>query len=337
MVMPSLFDFDEFFAPADNKLEAVIRISNLTNSGPQELGPGSKERKSVLINLARGLGLEVNERASKPELGEQIARQVGAVWDASCWSTGQTITLVGLNRLLEAAWRRLRKATEPARPVDFDDEAAKICNVVSSVTPPVMEGKACIQEMRNAGSTNWRQTEWPGWYFEFIARNALIARLGGGPVRIAKTEFDYSLHRVWDLKVHSSRGKETSTGKPGRPKDDCILNDKVSMKQAIGERGLGLIVLSGGPSYDLDFQTWHMELRGKKTEVRRLIKSEFRPERLELFVIPDADALVRAVATGCLSDFKQGVQQSGQPRELKFKANLRLCRENDLQVEEYQF
>jgi len=109
------------------------------------------------------------------------------------------------------------------------------------------------------------------------------------------------------------------------------------MKQAIGERGLGLIVLSGGPSYDLDFQTWHMELRGKKTEVRRLIKSEFRPERLELFVIPDADALVRAVATGCLSDFKQGVQQSGQPRELKFKANLRLCRENDLQVEEYQF
>jgi len=335
--MASHSHIDQFFAPADNKLEAVIRISSLTDSGPQELGPGSKERKSVLINLARGLGLEVDERASKPELGEQIARQMGAVWDATCWSTGQTITLVGLNRLLEGAWRRVRNPEGSERPVDFEDEASKICDVVSSVTPSVMEGKTCIQEMRDAGSTNWRQTEWPGWYFEFIARNALIAKLGGGPIRIAKTEFDYSLHRVWDIKVHSSRGGESSTSKLRRPNDDCILNDKGSMEQAIGERGLGLIVLSGGPSYDLDFQTWHMELRGKRTEVRRLIKSEFTPERLELFVIPDVDALQRSVKAGCLSEFKQGVQQSGQPRGLKFKANLRLCRENGLQVEEHMF
>ena len=37
------------FVPARNKLEAVARISNLTNSGPETLGPGSKEHKSVVL------------------------------------------------------------------------------------------------------------------------------------------------------------------------------------------------------------------------------------------------------------------------------------------------
>ncbi len=337
MTLPSLFDFDEYFVRADNKLEAVIRISNLTNSGPQDLGSGSKERKSVLINLARGMGLHVDEQASKPELGQQIAIELGTLWDESCWSAGQTITLEGLNRLLEAGWRRQQGKPTSERPLDFNDEAARIGNVVLSATPRTMEGRKCIQEMRDAGSTNWRQTEWPGWYFEFVARNALIAQLGGGPIRIGVTEFDYSLNKVWDLKVHSSRGKDTAKGKPGPVKDDCLLNDKVSMEAAIGERGLGLIVLSGGPSYDLDFQSWHLQLRGKTTEVRRLIKSEFTPERLELFIIPDSDALAQAIEKKCIGDFKQGVQQSGQPRPPKFKANLRLCRENDLQVYEHQF
>ena len=45
------------FVPARNKLEVVARISNLTNSGPEYLGPGSKERRSVLFNLARGMSL----------------------------------------------------------------------------------------------------------------------------------------------------------------------------------------------------------------------------------------------------------------------------------------
>ena len=45
------------FVPARNKLEVVARISNLTNSGPETLGPGSKEHKSVVLNLARGMGL----------------------------------------------------------------------------------------------------------------------------------------------------------------------------------------------------------------------------------------------------------------------------------------
>ena len=44
---------DQWFKPAVSKIEAVNRISVLTGSGVEDLGPGSKERKRVLINLAR--------------------------------------------------------------------------------------------------------------------------------------------------------------------------------------------------------------------------------------------------------------------------------------------
>ena len=66
------------FVPAKNKAEAVARISSLTSSGPETLGPGSTERKSVLINLARGLGVAINDSATKHELGAGIARYLDA-------------------------------------------------------------------------------------------------------------------------------------------------------------------------------------------------------------------------------------------------------------------
>ena len=88
------------FIPARNKLEAVARISQLTNSGPEILGPGSKERRSVLENLAKGLGISPDSYESKQSLADAISKRLGITWDASCESVGQTITLIGLNRLL---------------------------------------------------------------------------------------------------------------------------------------------------------------------------------------------------------------------------------------------
>lgn len=44
-------------------------MSALTHSPPQTLGPGSKERKSALVDLAHGLHLDVDTSLTKPELG----------------------------------------------------------------------------------------------------------------------------------------------------------------------------------------------------------------------------------------------------------------------------
>ena len=102
------------FAPARSRLEAVSRISSLTGSPPEELGPGSKERKSVLVNLAAGLGVDLDTSAPKPELGGTIAQALSVDWDEACWSAGHTITLIGLNRLLQGGEARLA-GTQPSR------------------------------------------------------------------------------------------------------------------------------------------------------------------------------------------------------------------------------
>lgn len=91
------------FRPAHNKLEAVTRISSVTGAPPETLGPGGKERRSVLANLADGLGLDLDANLSKVELGEALGTRLGFTWDSACWSAGNTITLTGLNRILEAA------------------------------------------------------------------------------------------------------------------------------------------------------------------------------------------------------------------------------------------
>src|SRR5690606_21094214 len=61
------------FRPARSKLEAVNRISALTRSGPQDLGPGGKERKSVFVNLAQALFPQIDTSVSKIHLGAALA------------------------------------------------------------------------------------------------------------------------------------------------------------------------------------------------------------------------------------------------------------------------
>jgi hypothetical protein len=92
------------FIPAENKFEVVNRISRIAGGGREILGPGSKERKSVLLRLARVLSLpEPLLRLNKPALAKEIADRLRQPWDRDCWSTGSTVTLTGLNRLLEGA------------------------------------------------------------------------------------------------------------------------------------------------------------------------------------------------------------------------------------------
>ena len=96
------------FRPAFDKLEAVNRISQLTGSGREELGPGSKERKRVLVNLAIGLGIRSPDFLSKHELLETIIRRHGRPFYSSYISRGGTITLEGLNIILDVGEQELK-------------------------------------------------------------------------------------------------------------------------------------------------------------------------------------------------------------------------------------
>jgi hypothetical protein len=96
------------FRASLHKLEAVNRISNLTGSGPEELGPGAKERKRVLVNLAFGLGIRNPNQHSKHELLKAILSKYGVPFQRSYVSRGGTITLDGLNIILEIGEQELK-------------------------------------------------------------------------------------------------------------------------------------------------------------------------------------------------------------------------------------
>ena len=317
------------FVPARNKLEAVARISNLTDSGPEVLGPGSKERKTVLTNLAIGLSLDLKDEETKQETAKRIAAYLRVAWTPDCESIGQTITLKGLNLLLEHSSKHLTSFRDKNTHNSLEEETKSIAEIVEQYTPRKMDGITAIKEMKEAEFSKWSQTEWQGLYFEFKVRPKLISTLGGAPKKIGKTEFDYVLTYPWDMKVHSSisqDGKRSASG--------CQLNDGYSMEMAISQNGLGLIILSGVPNYDLEFTKWFKVFRESKstTEPRRLLKKEFTPERVDFFFIPNKDRFDESLAKKELSVFNQGPQQSGHARNYKYSLNLNRASASDLLI-----
>ncbi|WP_155855362.1 hypothetical protein [Actinotalea ferrariae] len=302
------------FRPARSKIEAVNRISALTRSGPQVLGPGSKERKSVLINLAEGLRLGVDTSRNKVELGASIAVALGASWTPRAWSAGHTITLDGLNNLLAAGERRLGLLGQDAEQVFAtpSEEAAALLAALAEAIDAAWDGRHCVETMRDAEFRHWRQTEWIGWYFEYVGIPALVNAFGGGPRRILNTSFDYALRSTWDLKAHS-RGGEAA----------ALLNDRDAIEAGLDEPGgVGFIVLTGDPDYsDAAFDAWHRELRGAGPahDRSRTLKSAFRPLRLDAYHLRDRAALEAALEREEFAVMAQGRQPDGSTRKPKLK------------------
>lgn len=323
------------FLAATNKLEAVVRISNLTNSGPEELGPGSKEHKSVLTNLALGLGIPFSEDFTKQELAAHLATRLGRTWLPEYESVGQTITLKGLNLLLEAATEAIAKKDNDSSfntGDSFVDELNAISKVVTANTPLVMDGKTCVQEMRELEDANWKQVQWQGFYFEMKAANALTTQLGGGRQKLFNTSFDYVRNFIWDLKAHSSENEKGSVS------SGCILNDSRAIEEAADQSGVGFIILSGKPTYDREFTKWHKQFRGGgDKEPTRTLKGSFISESLDIFFIPDGRRLERAVSLKEMSVNAQGKNSNGKPRPPKYGIDLKKAVGSDLQVFSHSF
>lgn len=109
------------YLPAQSKAEATARMYLLGNRVVEPLGPGSKEKRSSLVALGSFLDLDLSHIAGKTECGRRIAEHVGVKWDAVCFSAGDTITLAGMNRLLDGAlhWH-IRTGRQPVRSLIRD-------------------------------------------------------------------------------------------------------------------------------------------------------------------------------------------------------------------------
>ena len=97
---------------AQSKSEATARMYRLAGEPVEPLGPGSKEKRSALEALGRAIGLDLVNVPTKVACGDRIASRLDVSWDTSCYSAGDTITLTGMNRLLDGYDRRSQRRSD---------------------------------------------------------------------------------------------------------------------------------------------------------------------------------------------------------------------------------
>jgi len=344
------------FNPAVSKIEAVTRIAGLTGAPDEWLGPGSKEHKSVLTNLADRLLPSVGlDRSSKTRLGRALAREFSVVWSDSCASTGETISLEGLNTILAGAERRLGRLGSTAAEILATPEAegkALTAALNDGWKAQPWDGRRCIDWMQKQGVRGLNDNEWQGWYFEARGRDILNAAFPPSPkpvrVRYGNTPFDYSLNYVWDLKAHTEEQDFPVVGRRVQARPQMILNDERAIRECVADQGLGFLVLAGVAlmDEDLTFVAWHRSFKvaqggrsaASNSGRSRMRKVAFTPLHVEAFWIANTPALDAAVAAGQLMVMGRGLRQapkveggSGAMRRTKFAMHVRKARKG-LQV-----
>lgn len=205
-----------------------------------------------------------------------------------------------------------------------ETEGEFLVTQIAKRLPAHLDGRKCVRAMKRYGSNNWRQMEWPGFFFEEAARTWLdhIDTGGTGPT-VANTTFDYSRDYVWDFKVHSKFDSA------GRKNYVMYLNDEEATRKCIEEHGgIGFIVAHGEAVYDSDesFYEWHEELKGAPSSYQkntdrgssRTRKQAFDIERISAHFISSTDELKSAKEDGVIGVRGQGQNADGTPRPDKF-------------------
>jgi len=182
--------------------------------------------------------------------------------------------------------------------------------------------KVVVPEMKANDWPQWRQSEWPGFYFEYKESALGKKEFVRGP-RYGNVVFDLKSKLVWDLKVH--------VGDSGM----VPLNDQEAVRDCIKEQGfLGWMILTGSATYaSEEDREWHTQFKGGMSayslsnratgKPKRRIKDSFTPEKIVCFGLAGIDALEKALSEGWLVGFQKGmINSDGSPRRAKFMADL---------------
>jgi len=213
---------------------------------------------------------------------------------------------------------------------EFEKIAKILAHHLENV-PRKWDAKSVILEMKNAGSKQWRQMEWMGFYFEFLCDKLLssgthfAARDEKGVY--GNVQFDGFFEIPWDYKVHATN---TSS-------HHVIVNDRVAIESAVEDYGVvGVIMAIGDVEYNDEnrtFQKWHSELKGGKSDYEkkrikrgawsRRRKTKFTLKQI-LFIKIDSEVLENA------GSFQGRFRNAdGSPRKEKILLDLEALRDSD--------
>lgn len=324
--VPASLDGPEWsaFEPARSKIEAVTRIAGLTHAPREWLGPGGKEHKSLLVNLADralpGVGLD---RSSKTRFAADLCRQFRVPWTDDCYSTGETISLIGLNTLLAGAERYLgllgTTLTDQLESPAAEGDA--LSAALLQGLPRVWDGREAVMWLQANSLRGAFDNEWQGFYGEERAKEVLgrsfTPSLKPPQVKYGRTTFDYALNWVWDIKVHTARSI-SGTGVQEK-RGSIVLNDSNAVRACVSKGGgLGFLIINGDAVMDDtgEFVAWQRE---KKAQAGRSVsrsnsgrsrtrKKAFMPTAVEAFHLGSAEALSAAFLSGAVVERSQGRQ-----------------------------
>ncbi|PKP57281.1 MAG: hypothetical protein CVT89_04770 [Candidatus Altiarchaeales archaeon HGW-Altiarchaeales-2] len=196
------------------------------------------------------------------------------------------------------------------------------------------DGRKAILEMKDANFPHWRQTEWMGFYFQFLCEKLLNNYLKIPGPKYGNPEFDGFKEIPWDMKAHATN---TSS-------HQIIVNDSEATTKAIKDFGcVGLILAIGEVKYNDDertFQRWHGELKGGKSKYElerikrgawsRLRKVEFNLRQISFVIIDDS---VLAKSGSFQKDFRNA---NGNPRNEKVLLDLEKLDEENIFFLDFQ-
>lgn len=157
----------------------------------------------------------------------------------------------------------------------------------------IWDGKKCLKEMKENEYRNWKQTEWQGFFLEYLIQKDVenknqkleeILEIPGP--KYGRTVFDGFYNIPWDFKVHVEDSNQV------------ITNDMEAIEKALKDYGkVGFIIVSGNAEKEkeTEFSDWRNELKGelsrnqienrKNNKRHRKLKSSFTPTKIQAIIV----------------------------------------------------
>ena len=201
-------------------------------------------------------------------------------------------------------------------------DTAESLRLASRNIPKIWDGRNAILEMKEGGSKNWKQTEWIGFYFEFLCHIHFDGIIDMPGKKYGNTEFDAFAEITWDFKAHVAKPKSAT----------IITNDTEAIENTIDDYGYyGIILAVGEAKYndeDGTFRRWHQDLKGEISKYtldrkKRGVKPKTRKTEFILSKIHFACFDIETLGK-CGGSFQKGFRNaSGSPRRAKVTINIR--------------
>lgn len=199
------------------------------------------------------------------------------------------------------------------------DTVEKLQNASRSI-PKIWDGRSAILEMRDGGSTQWRQMEWMGFYFEFLCETRFEGIIDIPGKKYGNTTFDAFREISWDFKAHAAN----------TTRHDVVTNDVEAIKNTLSDyEYYGMILAIGEVEYNDEertFKQWHDQLKEgvSKYETNRINRGAMSRRRKTEFVLSEIHfiCLNSETLNQCSSLYHQGRNSNGKPRPPKFNVNI---------------